>query len=137
MANKELASLNYAIRLPLYNVEKPYQVISDLPGTYTKSNVKFSPAPEPELIEDLRGSENLYGIDSHGFQIAHHRSAIQDWSNRQEIEDLYFLEMQQLIRSQLEDVDEVYIFNWRVWRAQRIPCKHTLKLRPDEEKRTI
>lgn len=110
----ELATLNYALRLPLYTLEKPYQIISKLPGTYKKSNVEFSLAPESERIVDLRGQKHLYGIDSHGFQILDHHSFFADWSNKNAIESQYLQEVKHLISNHLDEVDEVYIFDWRV-----------------------
>ena len=112
--NDELVTLNSALRLPIYNFEKPYQIISEVPGTYKKSNVEFSLAPEPERILDLRGQKHHYGIDSHGFQILDHHSSFADWSNKYAIESQYLLEVKQIISNHLDEVDEVHIFGWRV-----------------------
>lgn len=53
----------------------------------------------------------MYGKDSHGFQVIEHHS---DWSDKQAIETQYFPEVQRLITSHLDEVDEIKIFNWRV-----------------------
>ncbi|RKK89760.1 hypothetical protein BFJ68_g16635 [Fusarium oxysporum] len=112
--NDELVRLNYALRDPIHDLEKPYQIISDIPGMKRRSNVEIIPGSKPELIQDLRGKEHLFGLDSHGFQILEHHSAVKDWSDKQAIEKTYLFEAEQLIANYLDDVDEVYIFNWRV-----------------------
>ena len=118
MVNDELVKLRYANRLPIHDFEKPYQIISELSGVYRKSNIECNLAPERERIQDLRGQERLYGIDSHGFQVLEHYSAIKDWSDKQAVEEHYLPEVERLIANHLDGVDEVYIFNWRVRLSQ-------------------
>ncbi|KAK3985471.1 hypothetical protein QBC44DRAFT_353004 [Cladorrhinum sp. PSN332] len=112
MSKDELISLNYATRLPLYETEKPYQIVSDFPGSYQKTNIEFRRA-EPEVVRDVRGREHIYALDSHGFQVIPHRSAVRDWSDKQAIEHQYLPEIQELLSQHLEAVDEIYLFNWR------------------------
>lgn len=120
MSNATSARLNYALRLPIYETEKPYRIVSDLPGEYPKTNVDFQLAPQPEIIHDLRGKEHLFNLDSHGFQIISHDSAVADWSDRATIESVYIPEAVELYKKYLAEADEVYVYNWRVHRSKHI-----------------
>ncbi len=75
MPRDELISIKYATRSPRHDFEKPFQIASSFPGEYEKSNIDFSLA-EAEVIHDLRGNEDAYGVDSHGFAVIEHHSAM-------------------------------------------------------------
>ncbi|KAL8649498.1 MAG: hypothetical protein Q9226_005558 [Calogaya cf. arnoldii] len=113
MPHDEFIRLNYATRLSIYEFEKPYQIISEIAGAHKKSNVEFRVAPEPECIQDLRGQEHLYGTDSHGFKVFEHRSAVVNWTEKRAIEAQYIPEVKRLLADHMNEVDEVYVFNWR------------------------
>jgi hypothetical protein len=110
----ETTILNYAKWLPIYEKEVPYQIISEFPGDYKKTNLEFGPAPTPEVIHDIRGRESEFTADSHGFQVCHQQTTIQDWTNREIVESQYYAEMESLLKKELDDVDEVFFYDWRV-----------------------
>ncbi|KAF2649448.1 methyltransferase CmcJ [Lophiostoma macrostomum CBS 122681] len=113
MAKDQLVSLSYATRLPIYEIEKPYQIVSQTTGTHQRSNVLFSTPSISEPIRDIRGSEHLYDLDSHGFKVVEHRSAVQDWSDKTTVSREYIKEVERVIKKHMSGVDEVHIFNWR------------------------
>jgi len=72
-----------------------------------RSIVFASPASDPDY------PNSRSPIDTHGFMIHYHQSAVPDFQNRTEVEDLDLSEIEALLRSTLERVDKVFIFNWR------------------------
>lgn len=119
----ETAILNYAKWLPIYKKEVPYQILSAFPGDYKKTNLEFGPAPVAETILDIRGRETSFKADSHGFQVCHQKTAVQDWTNKYVIEAQYYAEMEGLLKKVLGGVDEVFFYDWRVrWRFQFSCC---------------
>lgn len=50
------------------------------------------------VITDITGSEDLYTLDSHGFQLFRHASTLEDFSDDQLIKDLYYPEVEDLVR---------------------------------------
>lgn len=125
----ETTTLNYAQWLPIYKKEVPYQIISAFPGDYKKTNLKFEPAPSPEVIHDIRGREAEFMADNHGFQVCFQETIIQDWTNRAVVESQYYAEMECLLKKELEDVDEVFFYDWRVndriYQAPKIYANNT------------
>ncbi|OIW30194.1 methyltransferase CmcJ [Coniochaeta ligniaria NRRL 30616] len=115
----EIASLHYAKWLKLYEVEKPFVVISDLTSTdkseYRHTNVEMIEG-EPEIITDIRGKESNFTLDSHGFEVCSHTWDTPDWSNKDEIERRYFPEVESLLRKQIPGLTEIRIFDWRLRR---------------------
>lgn len=110
--------LNYAKWLPIYETEAPYQILSHFPGDYRKTNLEFGPAPVAETIHDIRGREAEFEADSHGFQVCCQETAVKDWTDRDALATVYTAEMEQLLRRELEDVDEVFFYDWRVCRRK-------------------
>jgi hypothetical protein len=110
----ETAILNYAKWLPIYENEAPYQILSTFPGDYQKTNLEFGPAPVAETIHDIRGREADFTADSHGFQVCLQITAVQDWLNKNVIETQYYAEMEELLKKELEGVDETFFYDWRV-----------------------
>ncbi|KAF2730112.1 hypothetical protein EJ04DRAFT_586812 [Polyplosphaeria fusca] len=67
-------------------------------------------------INDVTGDENLYTLDSHGFQWNRHQSAEKDFTDEQRINDSYYDECKELIRS-ATGATRVHIFNHKVRRG--------------------
>jgi hypothetical protein len=110
----ETTTLNYAKWLPLYEKEVPYQILSEFPGEYMKTNLTFGPAPTAETIHDIRGRESEFSLDCHGFQVCRQETELTNWTDKNAVETKYFAEMEQLLRRELKDVDEVFFYDWRV-----------------------
>lgn len=110
----ECVVLSYAKWLPIYDREVPFQILSDFSGDYKRTNLEFGPAPVAETIHDIRNLESTFKLDIHGFQVCLQETSVQDWTDRRSIETQYYDEMEQMLRSELDDVDEVFFYDWRV-----------------------
>ena len=113
----EEATLQYLDWQDLYETEKPYQLFSaisseDLPNRRT-TNLIFKEG-DRELIRDVRKTESQFTLDRQGFTFISHRTAIQDFKSSEEIENGYLPEVETLLQREMEGVDQVYFFDWRV-----------------------
>jgi hypothetical protein len=111
-ARHEIIRLSYIQWKDEFNVEKPYEVISQAPEGFPKSNFSVDFGPE-EIIHDVRGQETKFNIDDHAFEIRMHSLTLSSL-DKETIEQEYLTS----VKSLLEMIDpgaEVYIFDWRVW----------------------
>ena len=113
----EQASLNYLDWQELYEIEKPFQLFSvagdgSLLDRRT-TNLVFKEG-NAECIHDVRGSEPQYSLNKQGFAFRIHHTHLQDFSIRDEVEKVYLPEMKDFLRREVEGVDQVYLFDWRV-----------------------
>ena len=99
-----------------FNREKPYQIVSEniteLDGL-ARSNIAMMEGPE-ELIEDIRGRETTFSLDENGFKILKYTFPAIDYQRHQDVEEIYKPEVEKLLRRNVEGVDKVVFFNWRV-----------------------
>jgi hypothetical protein len=113
----EQAVFQYVDWQDVYKTEKPYQVFSAIPETdlpeQRSTNLVFKDGPL-EHIYDARGKKNDFDLDTHGFAFREHRLSSVDFAVGQEIEDRYLSEVESLLREDLDEVDQVYCFDWRV-----------------------
>lgn len=54
--------------------------------------------PQSVTINDIRGSEEKYTLDSTGFQIVHHKSKEKDFLDEEKIKDEYYKETEELLK---------------------------------------
>lgn len=126
MPRDEFANFQYIEWQDQYNNVKPFQVFSHQAETSiadsSSTNLVFKEGPT-ELIHDVRGHEDQFTLDRHGFAFCKHVLP-QDCSfeNAADIESKYLPEMQRLLKRSIENVDQVYFFDWRV-------CEHLCHLR--------
>ncbi|KAK3167104.1 hypothetical protein OEA41_010229 [Lepraria neglecta] len=99
-----------------FEQEKPYQIVSEnipeLDGL-ARSNIQMGEGPE-ELIEDVRGRESTFSLDQNGFQIIKHQFPSIDYQSNDDVENVYKPEIERLLKEQVEGVDKVVFFNWRL-----------------------
>ena len=127
----EAARLMYLEWQDLYHSEKPYQVFSSAVGNGAlnakPTNLVFKTGNE-EIIHDARGKEETFTLDEHGFAFANNTTKITDFEDQIQIENVYLQEVDELIRHEVEGVDEVFFYDWRVrflqmgvlWRAYNL-----------------
>ena len=99
-----------------FNSEKPYQIVSEnIPelDRLARSNIVMMEGPE-ELIEDIRGRETTFGLDTNGFMVLKHIFPAIDYQRHQDVEEIYKPEVEKLLKRNVEGVDKVVFFNWRV-----------------------
>ena len=109
------ASLSFLHWQDLYEREKPFQIFIDIPADaedQRHTNLVFQ--RERLTISDVRGHTANLSLDDNGFIYRRHETRHADFSNRKAVEENYLLEVEQLLRKELEGVDRVFIFDWRV-----------------------
>ena len=113
----EEAVLNYLDWQDVYAKEKPFQLFSVVPNSglaeERTTNLVFKEG-QLELICDVRGEESSYSLDEQGFAFRAYPTSLRDFSNRENIENVYLSEMEDLLKREVENVDKVYFFDWRV-----------------------
>lgn len=98
------ASFDFLKWVSVYELQKPYEVFipvssfGDKKETVPRSNLVFE--THQVQVEDVRGRQVQYSLDTHGFQFAKHMTAVQDLKNPDEVAEKYVPE----IRSYMEDV---------------------------------
>lgn len=113
-ANTRRAKLLYAKDLPLYQREKPYQILSHLPslGNIAPSNLESEEVEE--VVQDIRLAGRHFTLDDSGFCRAVAPTSFADWDSRQQVEEHYLPEVKALLKQLVDGADEVEIFDWRV-----------------------
>ncbi|GAW20624.1 hypothetical protein ANO14919_101320 [Xylariales sp. No.14919] len=110
------SSFFYLSRLPRYETEKPFYVNFPIPE---KSGISHSNLShdlyEDILIRDIRGNEDKFDIDTHGFQLVHHTTSTSnvDFENDSLIRSKYYPEMEQLVMRSL-GASKVFVFEHTV-----------------------
>lgn len=107
----------------LYKVEKPFQVLIDLPEDAElkrQTNMEFEDGSEM-TITDIRAVQSRPQIDTHGFTYAYHDSSLTEdqFLDKVNVESIYLPECEALLRSSLDGVDEIHFFNWLVLSIQK------------------
>lgn len=111
------ASLNYLQKLDIYQHEKPFEIMMDIPSdakNQRQHNTKFE--AREQTIRDIRELKYQFTLDKHGFMVREFRSTL-DRLGRIDgtmVEGVYKPEVESLIREQVSDVDQVFFFEWRV-----------------------
>ncbi|KAH8746035.1 methyltransferase CmcJ [Hyaloscypha finlandica] len=99
----------------LYETEKPFQIfinIPDEPEDKRTSNLVFEDVEV--AVHDVRGREKDFDLDANGFRFLKHSSILDDFHSKALIEDIYLPEVEALLRKEVEDVDKVFFFDWRL-----------------------
>lgn len=111
----ERASILYLRWDKLFEKEKPFHVFREIPPNAKDqrvTNITF----EQKVVEfhNIREREELFELDTHGFMIRHHQPELSNFANKQAVESLYLPEVEKLLKRELDRVDHVCIFDWRV-----------------------
>ena len=126
----EQAVLNYLNWQDVYAKEKPFQLFSVLPNSSLDgertTNLVFKEG-QVESIRDVRGEESIYSLNDQGFAFRVYPTRLRDFSVREDIENVYLSEMEDLLKREVESVDEVYFFDWRVCTFIRTSIEYMLK----------
>ncbi|KAF6229943.1 hypothetical protein HO133_004280 [Letharia lupina] len=102
----------------LYKREKPFQIYIDVPkdaADQRQHNLVFEEG-EVTVIKNVRGHEDDYSLDKNGFCYLRHGTALEAsrFYDRDAVEETYLPECEELLKSSIEGVDQVCIFDWRV-----------------------
>lgn len=110
-----VSNIKYIKWLELYKREKPFQILIDIPKSapdqrYT--NLVYE--EKEETFYDVRGKETTYSLNDHGFTYRHHDFKFANYEDRKAVEANYLPKIEQFIRTEVDDVDKVFFFDWRV-----------------------
>jgi hypothetical protein len=102
----------------LYNVEKPFQILIDIPKDspdQRKENLVFKDGEE-EIVYNVRTTTEEYSLDKHGFTFVKHVSQLHgpDFFQRELVDSVFLSECESLIKETLTGVDRIYFYNWLV-----------------------
>ncbi|KAJ5160565.1 uncharacterized protein N7482_007569 [Penicillium canariense] len=123
----ERGAFRYLKWQDLYTIEKPFQVLIDLPNDAEdkrQSNIEFYDGPEVD-ITDVRGITHGPEIDTHGFTYLQHDSCLEPghFLDKGMVQSKYLPECEVLLRHILDGVDEVHFFNWLVRDTSSVPAE--------------
>src|ERR1700760_2113412 len=107
LARHELARLKYIQWDDKFNVEKPYEILSELPEGLPRSNFTFDFGPE-ETIYDLRGQETNFNLDNNAFEVRTHKMTVSSF-DKDTIEQEYLSSVKSFLQT-FDPGAEVYIF---------------------------
>ena len=112
------ASIKYIRWQQLYEREKPFQIFVDIPpdaADQRYNNLVFE--NKEETFHNIRGQERKFSLNGHGFTFRHYDFDFDDFEDRASVESIYLPKVEKFIKAEIEDVDKVFFFDWRV-RAQ-------------------
>lgn len=98
----------------LYLREKPFQLFCPLSNMNTpRSNLAFEER-FGVAINDARGMESTFDLDTQGFAFTNFEVNSRVFSNTTHIEEAYLPKVMSLIQEKLKDALEIRIFDWQV-----------------------
>ena len=104
------ATLNYFAESSEKPVIYTYEPPPGIPRTTGKSE------PHSVLIRNARLAEQL-SLDREGFQMVHHETAVQDFYDRAEVREIYYSEVEQLLK-EATGAEQVIVFDHQVRNIQ-------------------
>jgi hypothetical protein len=111
-----VGSFEYLKKLELYAIEKPYEILVPMSlfpnSNIPRTNLAFEAVTVD--IDDVRGKEEFYNLDRHGFAFAHHPVQAMNLKDRETIEQTYISEVQSLLRREIPGIKRLLSFDWRV-----------------------
>ena len=104
------ATLNYFAESSEKPVIYTYEPLPGTPRNTGKSE------PHSLLIRNARLAEQL-SLDRQGFQLVHHETAVQDFYDRSEVQEVYYSEVEQLLKK-ATGAEKVVVFDHQVRNIQ-------------------
>ena len=103
----------------LYAEEKPFQIFIDIPKDaldQRSSNLVFKNVQV--RLKDVRTiSDPIFSLDANGFVFRKHKTQVSNFADRETVEKTYLPEVESILREEMEGVDRVFFFDWRVSEA--------------------
>jgi len=128
--DQELATIQYLKWIDLYRTEKPFQIFMDIPPEVQdqrSTNLSFEPKQVP--VQNIRGFEGKFELDKHGFIVRSLGNGAACLSDRKLdvklIESKYFPAIEELLRKEVEGVDQVHLLDWRARSAETSQYENT------------
>jgi hypothetical protein len=117
MARDETASFHYIEWQDLYEKEKPFEILADLPDGFPdsrKTNIVLK-ENSPERIKDVRGHEADFSLDDHGFAFRNIETSFLEYDKRRLVEAEFLPGVvEPFLREHVEGADRIVFFDWHV-----------------------
>jgi hypothetical protein len=100
---------------PLYVDEKPFQIFINIPPSaldQRTTNLVFENITLP--VHDIRFLPLPPTLDSHGFTYIKQKTSVKNFLSRENVDKYYLPDIEALLRMEVEGVDRVFFFDWRV-----------------------
>jgi len=119
MDNTEISpTLKFLQWQALYEVEKPFQIFINIPPHVKDQRTTNLVYEDVQVnVKDVRDLSTSLDLNEQGFEYLKHRTEVRNFEQRTVVEEQYLPEIEELIRSNVEDVDRVHFFDWRVRQA--------------------
>ena len=116
MTSQELdITLKFLQWQKLYDVEKPFQIFINIPKDAEDprdTNLVFETVDLK--VQDVRNLRVEFSLEANGFVYRQHVTEVTDFTDRAVVERHYLPEIETLLRRELDGVDRVFFFDWRV-----------------------
>jgi len=111
------AGVQYVKLLKIFETEVPFESFVDIPEDATdqrKTNLEFE--TKVESFKDMRDDIHILTLDENGFTVKQEPLSFppEFFTQREEVEKLYFPELERIVREVCGQVDKVSFFDWRV-----------------------
>lgn len=119
-AKDDQVQLRYIQWDEAFNAIKPYELFAYSLPNLPRQNFKIKPEPK-ETMHDIRGHEKQFSLQEHGFSVRRHVLELASF-DEVTVENQYFPQIKKLIQEEVEDVDEIFFFNWGVCLHHSLVC---------------
>ncbi|KAJ3531245.1 hypothetical protein NM208_g8963 [Fusarium decemcellulare] len=106
---------------PTFQREKPYVCIVPLthaPKSVKQTNIEY--VDKAVDVQDIRGSEHLFNLDVHGFQLVKHDTTFCNWHDGKRVVKEYYPHIAQLLKDTTGS-SSVYLFDHSVRLGDHVP----------------
>jgi hypothetical protein len=108
-------SLKFLKWQALYDTEKPFQIFINIPPDATDQRTTNLVYENVDLMaKDVRYIDFQTSLDKNGFIYCKHQTHIEKFNDRDYVDKYYLPEVEELLRSEVEDADRIFFFDWRV-----------------------
>src|SRR5436305_593967 len=98
----------------LYEKERPFQIFMDLlPGSEDRRKTNLVWEEKQIEVKDFRDEASKYHLDTHGFATCR-LPGFRLLPDRDVITEEYLPAVKDMLRSSLDDVGTVFVYDWRV-----------------------
>lgn len=122
MADHTYATFNYFKWQPLFEEEKPFEILMNLPDDAVDQrqvNFSFEPSKSLHPVRSARSREREFQLNVHGFAFRKHTTDFTDWRDREAVEREYIPAMERFLKDNIEDAERVITYNWRLRNSEK------------------
>lgn len=111
------AVIKYMPWLEVYEKEKPFTILIDVPKGGDRedrrnNNIRFE--EKSQSFSNVRGREQEFDLDDHGFVYRRRHFDFDNYTDQASVENTFLSEVEEFLRAEMDGVDQVHFFDWRV-----------------------